>query len=798
MSTRFEKLSVASLIQGISQQSDQAISQASAKDQTNCLNDLLMGARARNGSKVLAVIEKSWDTAFFHRITRSSDEDYLMVVEEGSLDIYNLASGVEATITGDISSYLSTALPSYRSYAAATVEDITFLANKRIKPQMAGTTSGPRSNHALAHFKSANYLTAYKLNIQIGASVYSVGYTTPDNSAAANAAYIATNRLAQEFKDVIESTLIPALNSAGKTGFAVERRGSSLLIFGGTHDFDIWTEDGLGGQQFIAFKDRVKDLADLPTVAWDGYLVAAGNEDVTLAHDYFLEYQGGPQDGQWIEVVGPDVPTTIDGDTMPHVLSNTGLNTFTVGPATWSTRLAGDGQKSAKDPYFIGNYIQDLQFIDGRLAIVGAGWYGLSRSGNGYSFFPDTVQAKLDTAPIHFRITTGKVTNVTSSVVAAESLQFWADGSQLRLSSGQENIREDTVENKPITSYEYDGVLPPEPLGQSSIVFGTSRGLWNSFTEVLYNGPKPSGEIGITDHCNNLIGGTLRQLEVSGSSAMLAVLADGLTNGLFLYQWHNAGDKRIQSAWNKWIFSGADRVLWCGMRGSRVYFLIGWPDDITTLEVIETEWEGDEGEYIPLRADHRVDETYITASDDGFKTVTLPYPVPDAKRQHFVVYTRLDNEVTGEQRGDILEVEWLTDTTLKVFTEVASPKFWIGAIPEARRVLPKPYLTTQDGTALIVDEMIINSIRVSHVNTTVYDFELSIIDGQTSSAPYDAREIGNPTVVNNKVPVSASGEVTFDVGFAADEVEIAMVNRTIFPSSWDSLQYRLQITTRNG
>ena len=797
MSTRHEKLSVASLIQGISQQSDQAISQASAKDQVNCLNDLLMGARARNGSEVLSVIEKSWDTAYFHRITRSAEEDYLVIVEDGEIDIFNLPTGVKATVTGDISAYLSTTIPSYRSYAAATVEDVTFLANKRIKPQMSATTSGPRSNHALAHFKSANYSTTYKMNIQIGATVYSASYTTPDNSASANAVYIATNRLAQEFKDAFEG-LIPTLTGAGHTGFAIERRGSSLLIFGGTSDFDIWTEDGLGGQQFIAFKDRVKDLADLPTVAWDGYLVAAGNEDVTLAHDYFLEYQGGPQDGVWVEVAGPDVPTTIDPATMPQVLTNTALNTFTVGPATWNTRLAGDGVKSAKDPYFIGDYIQDLQFIDARLAIVGSGWYGLSRSGNGYSYFPDTVQTRLDTAPIHYRITTGKVTNVSYAVVAGESLQFWANRVQLRLSSGQENIREDTVENKPITSYEYDGVLPPEPLGQSSIVFGTSRGLWNSFTEVIYNGAKPSGEIGITDHCPNLIGGTLRQLEISSSSAMLAVLAEGLQSGLFLYQWHNAGDKRVQSAWNKWTFEGAERVLWCGMSGSRVYVLIGWTGNVTTLEVIETEWEGDEGEYIPLRADHRVNETYITSSASDHKVVTLPYPVPASKRGQFVAYTRKDNDLTGEQRGDLLEVEWLTDTTLKVFTSVASPKFWVGAIPIARRVFPKPYLTTQDGTALIVDEMMINSVSVSHSKTTAYEFEMSVIDGQTTRSPYSSREIGNPTVLNNRVPVSDSGETVFDVGFASDEVELALSNDTIFPSSWDSLQYRLQITVRNG
>lgn len=798
MASTQEKLSVASLTQGISQQSDQAINQSACRDQNNCLNDLLMGARARNGSRVIATIAKSWVRPFLHRITRSTEEDYLVVVEAGDLRIYNLADGTQATVTGDISAYLATSGLAYRSYSAATVEDVTFLANRRVKPAMSTTKSPVRSNHALAHFKSANYSTKYSMSVQIGSTVWNAAYNTPDNSATDNAQFVATNRLAQEFKDVFESTLIPALTAAGHPGFAIERRGSSLLIYGGTADFRVWTEDGLGGQQFIAFKDRVKDLADLPSVAWAGYLVAVGNTDVTLAHDYFLEYQGGPQDGQWVEVVGPNVATTINPATMPHAITNTALNAFTVGPATWGTRLAGDGTKSAKDPYFIGNSIVDLQFIDARLAIVGNGWYGLSRSGNGYSFFPDTVQARLDTAPIHYRITTGKVTNVSNAVVAAESLQFWANKAQIRLSSGQENIREDTVENKPITSYDYDGILAPEPVGQSSVVFGTSRGRWNNFTEVIYEGARPAGEINITGHCPNLIGGMLRQLEVSGSATMLAVLSDGLPNGVYIYQWFNSGKDRVQSAWNKWTFPSSTKVLWTGMSGSKAFVLLSWPNGVSTLEEIETEWEGDEDEYVPLRADHRVSESLITEHGDGFKVVTLPYAVPEPKRSLFVAYSRQDREETGEQRGDLLEVEWLTDTTIKVFTAVADPRFWVGAIPVANRIQAKPYLTTRDGAAMIVDEMTIMSLVVSHTQTTTYRFIARAIDGSVLPDEFSARRLDDPSIRNNKVPIEESGEETFDVGFAADEVTLELLNDTIFPSTWDSLQYRLQVTTRSG
>lgn len=788
-------LSVPSLIQGISQQSEQATTQASARDQRNCINDILLGARARNGTKVLGSWTGTKSDPFTHRIRRSNTEDYLVVIEDGELDIINLASGVKATVTGSIASYLAASGVARKNYAAATVEDTTFLANLGVSPQMAATLSSARGNHAIAHFKSANYVTTYKLHIRIGATTWTASYTTPDNSTAANAEFIATNRLAEEFEDAID-TLIPTITSAGYAGFSVDRRGSSLRIFGGTHDFTIWTEDGLGGQQFIAFKDRTKDIADLPTSCWDGYIVAVGAEDVAASHDYFIQYQGDEQNGEWVEVVAPSTPTTLDAATMPHVLVNTGLNAFEVQQGTWGTRLAGDGDRSAEDPYFVGDFIVDLQFIDSRLAIIGEGWYSLSRSGNAYVFFPDTVQIKLDTAPIHYRVNTGKVTLIKKGAIIGEALQFWANEMQVRLSSGQENIREDTVENKPTTFYEYDGEVAPKPFGQSSLLFGTSRGRWNNFTEVIYDGPVPAGEININGHCPKLVDGDLRDLMVGWSMRFVAALTEDLLNGVYVYQWFNNGSDRVQSSWNIWNFPASTKVLWTGMAGSLFYALISWGSTYT-LEVLDTEYEGDEDEYIPLRADHRVDESYQTGTGDGYVEVTLPYPVTSDKRDEFVAYYRLDDEATEEQRGQLLSLTWVSDTVVRVSTDLASPRFWIGAGIVSYRDLPKPYLVDRNGAAILTDRLLIASIKISHTNTTTYQVQITVKGEEVVKVDeFSAREVNSPSVINNRVPVESSGEHQVSVGYDAEEASIRFVNDTIFPSSWDSLVYHYNATQR--
>lgn len=793
--SQLRPVNVPSLIQGISQQSDQAVGQASAKDQENCINDLLYGSMARNGSRVLGCWAGEKDDPFFHRIRRSSEEDYLVMIEGTSLDIINLVDGTKSTVTGDISAYLG-AVPARKKYAAATVEDTTFVANLSVSPQMETTTSPARSNHAIAHFKSANYSTEYTLHIKIGSTTYSVSYTTPDNSTSANAEYIATNSLAESFRAAIVSTLIPALTTAGHTGFGVSRRGSVLRIYGDDNEFSLWTEDGLGGQQFIAFRDRINDVSDLPSTCWDGFLVAVGAEKVAATHDYYVQYQGEAQTGEWVEVVAPSTETTIDAATMPHVLRNTGPNAFTVEEGTWGTRLSGDGDRTAQDPYFIGDNIVDLQFFDSRMAIVGQGWFSLSKSGNAYLYFPDTAQTTLDDDAVQYRITNGKVTLVRAAVVVGDSLQFWSDGLQSRLSSGQENISEDTVESLPTTFYEFDGEAAPETFGKSSLMFGTSRGRWNSFTEVIYNGEVPAGEIDVDGHCPRLVEGTMRQLQVGASARYMAVLTSEKPNLAYIYQWFNNGSERVQSAWSKWTFPSATRVLWMGMQGSKVYLMVSWGSKYT-LEVLDTEYEGDEDSGLPLRADHRVNEESITAAGDGYVDVTLPYPMPEGARDNFVSYFRVNDDATGEQRGQLLEIEWQSSTVIRVFTDVTSPRLWVGAKIISYRDLPKVYITDQNGASVLLDGLTIASLKVSHTNSTTYRVQVFVTGTvEPEEATFSARLIGDPEVVNNRVPVEQSGEFDTRIGFGADECSIRLLNDTIYPSSWDSLRYMVNPTSR--
>lgn len=803
MSGSLRQFPVPSVIQGISQQAPQAVKQSSAKDQQNCVNDLLLGSRARNGSTLKAFWPGERVDPFSHRIERDEGEDYKVMITDGLLEVINLVDGTKATITGDISAYLATTGEPREAFSAATVEDTTFIANAEILPAMGTTKSPVRNNWAMAHFKSANYSTDYKLHIRIGGTTFTASYKTPDNSTAANADFIATNRLAKEFTDALNSTatspagFLKQLNDAGYTGFSATQYGSTILIDGGTNDFSISTEDGLGGEQFISFKERVKEVADLPLSSVDGYVVAVGTKDEDNSFDYYLKYEGPEQDGKWVEVVAPDTPIGLDADTLPHVLVNTAKNTFEVRPATWGARLAGDGINTAQDPEFIGRPIVDLQFLDSRLAITTEASFELSRSRNAYVFFPDTVQTELDTAPISSLIVNGKVTIVRKTVVMGKRLQFWANKIQSQLDSGDSPLTANTAENLPTTAYEYDGRVAPIPQGLSSLIFGTKRGRWNSLTEIIYRGDTAVGEIKLTGHCAKLIDGRLVGISAGDTANMTLVWTNQPEARLYVYQFFNDGDQRAQSAWNYWTWPAAERVLWAGISGSTVYAILSWGSAGHSLETIETEYDGDEVGEVPLRADHRVSEDLVTAEGDGYRTLTLPYPVPEAKRAHFVAYQRVDDAATGEQRGVEMPLWWQSDTEVRVVSTIPEVRFHFGAKVVARRTLPQLYIEDRNGVTMHLDRVNIVNLVVSHTNSSYYRVELGLSSvPDPTNGVFNARRLGDPSIRNDQIALETSGTFSTRINDQSDSVAITLVNDSIFPSSWESLKYEYTATSR--
>ena len=784
---------VPSLIQGISQQEITSRSQSSAADQQNCMNSVLDGVVARNGGKVIAAKSPILSDPFCHVIDRGDGERYVLVVDASSLYIFNLDTGVDATITGSIAAYLAHSGAARKAFSAVTVEDTTFLTNNQKTVAMAPTTSAARANEAMFHVKAGSYKTTYTLSLIPGnGNTYSASYTTPDNSTPGNAAFITTENIAKEMKDALTATIFPAMVSDGVTGFSAIVTGSTCRITGGSSwpNFDIDTHDGQGDKQFISFKERVRSFTDLPVRAFNGYQVIVAGDKDKEQDDFHLKFVGSSTTGQWEEVVKPGTKTTLSGLTMPHEIINTGLNAFTVQTATWGLRLAGDGVLTAQDPSFVGKKILDTPYIAGRLGVVTKASLTLSRARNAYVFFPDTVRAKLDTAPVDYAIANGKVTVVKRGVVAGGSLQLWAGTSQLALSSGQDPIREDTTEVKPMADYKFDGECSPEPVGLNSLMFGSKVGAWNRIRQVFFQDGVATGEIDITGHCPRLVKGRMAGIEVGETEAVFRT--DDDPRRMYFYQWYNNGDERVQSAWNPWTFSAPSKVVWAGIIDGEMFLLHAWAN-CTTLEKITLSPSGDEPEQrFALRLDHRISEASSVYSSGGY-TITLPYEVQLEKRDLFVCLEREDNsEVT--QRGAALQFEWLSSTSVRFEDERTNLKFYFGAVPESYRTFSTLHIADDRGP-ILPDRLVIKSVRQFHDQTAEYSVVFTKANGDVVEQTYEGRVLGDPSVTNEQVPIK-SGVFQADIGEPANEVTIKLANNTPYPSRWSSMEFLYEVTKR--
>lgn len=787
---------IPSLIQGISQQAEVSRGTASAEDQWNCLNDVLDGVVSRMGSVVLASHLAQYSDPFCHLIEREEDEAYLVVIEGTSLRVFNVVSGVECSVSGDIAAYLSHTGISRKAFSAVTVEDTTFLANRRRTTAMSSVKTPARANEAIAYFKAGHYSTTYTLTLIIpGYGTFTSSYETPDNSVPENAQFIDTTALAEQFRQSFNTTIKPDLDAAGYTGFSIERSGSTLKISApATTNYQVDTSDGQGDRQFVSFHDKVRTFTDLPARCFSGYKVAVAGSTTGMEDDYYLQFVGNPSSGVWEEITKPDTPDTIDPATMPHVLVNVGVNQFTVAPATWGKRLAGDGVDTSKDPNFIGKPIIDLQFIYGRLAVETLGQVMLSKAANAYVFFPDTAQTKLDSDPIGYNISNGSVTILKRSVVAGGKLQLWAGNSQMTVDSGQEALREDTTDIRPMSNYRYDGEVSPQALGLSSVVFGSGLGRWNRLMEVFFRAGQADGQIEITAHCPRLIEGRLRHVGAAEDAAKVVVLATEHPTRAYLYEWFNNGQDRVQSAWNKWSMPACQKIIWADVIGDKMYVLLRW-DTRCTIEVVTLDGEGDElSQELPLRLDHRISETGHTRDGEGYYVLDLPYEVASDRRDDFQCVERL-NVADFSQRGRPRQFEWVSPSQVRVLDNRDGLAFHFGRVPVARRKLSKFHLQDDKGPVL-PDRLQIANIKVGHNKTVEYDVEVTRHGGELVTQYYRSRVLGDPSVTNAQVK-RATDSFTASIGEESQSVDIELVNRSVFPCAWTSMEYAVNFAKRS-
>jgi hypothetical protein len=125
------------------------------------------------------------------------------------------------------------------------------------------------------------------------------------------------------------------VNTATRSAFSTEQKGSVIKITSSDGPFKIRVEDGLGGQALGVVYREVNSITDLPVKCFNGFRVKViGDADIDQ-DDYYVRFSTKEKEdfgeGSWVETVGyyqdespgslmEGIDTTLEADTMPVTL----------------------------------------------------------------------------------------------------------------------------------------------------------------------------------------------------------------------------------------------------------------------------------------------------------------------------------------------------------------------------------------------------------------------------------------------------------------------------------------------
>lgn len=573
---------IPNLSQGISQQPDAQRDPTQAEVQVNAYSSMSEGLRKREPTQSLAKVSTAdLGDVFIHSILRDSTEKYLAVIGKTAIRVFDLA-GIEYTVTAATGaySYLSTVSSAKQDIRAATIGDYTFISNVKAIPATDPTLLSPSSPRPAAHealvwVKAANYGQKYRVTVNgTTVNVETATAAVIVNGATVTEAKISTAEIAESIKTGL----------AGVSGLSIARAGSVLHLTSSS-SFTVAASDARANADITAITDTVQAFTELPTIAPAGYQVEIEGDPGNKFDSYYVEFRpregaGTFGEGSWVETVAPGTEYRIKPSTMPHVLVRKPNGTFHFGPmdgstiATgltlqkWGDRTCGD-YDSAPDPSFIGNGIQDLLVFKNRLGILADENVVLSRPGEFFEFFPETVTTTLATDPIDLAAGGPRVSVLRYAVPFQDELILFSDQTQFRLTSSDVALTTSSAQLTTLTQYEIDTRCRPVQAG-NGIVFAQADGDWTKFREFSIRGSGTSisaDAAEITQQASAYVPAGVFRIAVDDTSNSWYAISDrtGYMNRIYTHKFFlrmtNGGVERVQSSWSHWTLSGADKVL---------------------------------------------------------------------------------------------------------------------------------------------------------------------------------------------------------------------------------------------
>jgi len=784
MPARLISNSIPNLLNGVSQQPDTVKLPNQATVQENGLSDIISGLGKRPPTEHIAKLNTDTHTnSKVHIINRDSTEQYVVLVNNQSVKVYDLAGNAKTVVTPDGVSYLTSTAPQ-DDFNLVTVADYTFVVNKTKVTAKSGSASTTRPDEAIYYIKNGQYKTTYKINID-GSEVAS--FETLDNSSSGNASSITTDNIATELTNDLNSNL---------SGYTVSRDGSIIYVSKNSGTFTSTVSDGLGGDGLILVKDKTNSFSDLPYKGYTGFVVEIVGDGGTEFDNYFVRWDGSA----WVETVKDGLDNSFDVSTMPHLLIRTADGNFRFCKADGSTytvsgtsytepefasRTVGD-ETTSPDPTFVGRKINDIFFYRNRLGFLSDENVIFSKAGKFFTFWATTVTTAVDDDMLDVAVSHNKVSILKYAVPFNEQLVLFSDQTQFTLDA-EEALTAKTVSINQTTEYEIDDSCKPIGLGQN-IYFGISRGSFAGVREYYVTSETEIKDaLDTTVNLPRYITGSITGIKGSSAENSLFGFASGERNALFVYKYYfDANQKALQRSWSKYVFDTNDVLLDGDCIQNFLYIVVKRADG-TYLEKTNLKTnEVDTGLTFPVLLDRKTVLTGVYSSGTGKTTWTLPYQESAAKE---VV---LGGSWGSTQKGRNLFLSSSTNTTVVVDGDYSANPAIVGRKYTFKYQFPTFYVREQkssgNSTTVNSGRLQLKNMSVIFGDTGFFEIVLTPLARTASTYKFTGQTLGSSTFTLGQ-PNLESGTFKLPIQCKNEDTKLVIQSDSFVPCNFLSAEW---------
>ena len=709
------------------------------------------------------------------------------------LKIFSL-TGVEQQVwCPDGEAYLAAATSPNTNIKALTVADYTFLTNGVVQVAMnTAVASAAAKYEALIAFESIQPGTTLSIDVN-GTTEWTVSVSDTDPT-----------HLGTAYQCDLAYT---AMTTGGGTDFTAgdwsiqvlgggAGIGNTIYLTNSTTDFTIAARDDDNAEGIRVVKSAVQTFGELPRWGKEDMIVQVkGNADNDWS-SFWVKFDGADgSDGitSWSETVGPAINTTFDLATMPQIVTRNGSSTFTCREGEWSAQVVGDDTTNAQ-PSFVGEYLNEIFFTDGRLGLLAGENVILSQvqgAGDGiFNFWRTSVTSLLDGDPIDVSSTHTKVSILRHAVPYQEQLLLFSDQTQFRLTKG-DILSPKTVGIEPITEFESSRVAKPAAVG-NFVFFVVEKSDYATVREYFIASDTRSNDAReITGHVPEYVPSDVVALRGSSNEDLLLMQVASEDDSFYCYKYFWSGEQKVQSAWFKWTFPDVTKILGYQFYESRLYMLMKRADGVFIERMeLDSGAQDDSATGYNLSTDRKLldtDSEVSAAYNSGTDQTTYTFATMTWKSVPNVIGIagNSDTHPPGYETTIVGSPTSYNANTIILEGDTTSDTFMFGlAVDKTYQLSELSVKATGDGNAKVpIAEGRLQLQRIKFVFADSGYFKWSVVQqgrAETKEYIYTGRAAGSTENTVNELPIE-SGVFSVPVHSRNYRVSITMTSSSPMP-----------------